>query len=174
MSEKPEPQGDWSEASSEVLTIARGLIHRHFPYLKDARICFLFRKEAQKNKGKTVIGHCEKVSSKLQTVFEYDFLIWLSEEHYQRMSGAQREALIDHELLHCWIGEAGYTTRDHDVELFFDEIERHGLWSTDLRQTDAAIDSWWQQALPGTEYIRTRHGTVDTVSGEIMDRIGND
>ena len=175
MTDEPKKRnGEWSEVTSEVIHIAESLIHDHFPFLKQARILFLFRKEAQKTEGKNVIGHCEKVSEKLQVHLEYDFLIWLSEEDYADFSMAQREALIDHELMHCSIGENGWTTRPHDFEGFSDEIARHGLWSADLREADTAINQWRQVVLPGAEVTLTYRGKVVTTTGEMLGRLANE
>jgi hypothetical protein len=59
-----------------------------------------------------------------------------------------RMALVDHELSHCWFatvdndgvtqkfhqdGSPWWTIRGHDLEEFCGVVERHGLWSEDLR-----------------------------------------
>jgi len=129
---------DWEEASPEVLHIAEALIRQHHKHIEtlQANICFIFRKEAQKNKGKAVIGHCEKISEKMQVFQDFNFLIWLSKDDWERMTSEQREALIDHELCHIKLGDAGLTIVGHDFEEFYEIIQRHGMWDQRLKRIE--------------------------------------
>jgi len=70
----------WYEASKEVINIAQDLVEKYHQSLKDARIGFVFRSEAQYSGGMMVLGQASKVSDKLKPVLELDFLIWIAED----------------------------------------------------------------------------------------------
>jgi hypothetical protein len=137
MDEDPE----WEEASQEVIHIAEGLIRKHHRHIEmlHANICFVFRKDAQKNKGHTVLGHCEKISEKMRVFQDYHFLIWLSKADWERMTSEQREALIDHELCHIRLSGGGLTVVGHDFEEFYEIIQRHGFWDQRLKRIDREL-----------------------------------
>ena len=130
----------WEEASAEVIYTAQDLVRRYHPHLREARIGFVFRSEAQVSKGRMTLGKCSKVSDKMHPVLDLDFLIWLAKDEYEKMPAERRAALIDHELTHITMGNSGLTLRDHDVEEFYTIIERYGLWTTDLMAAKAAMD----------------------------------
>lgn len=136
MSEQDDPE--WEEASPEVLHTANALIRQHHRHIEalDAKICFVFRKEAQMNKGRAVLGHVEKISEKMKVFQDYDFLIWVSRQDWERMTSEQREALIDHELCHIKLGSNGLSVVGHDFEEFYEIIQRHGLWDQRLKRIE--------------------------------------
>lgn len=126
---------EWEEASSSVINIAEQLIDQYHPWLKSARVGFIFRNEAQKSGGRIVLAQASLVPSKLQVYLEFDFMIWVSKKDWEgRLTSTQQEALIDHELCHCVknLNTGGWAIRPHDVQEFWQIIERHGLWSGDL------------------------------------------
>jgi hypothetical protein len=119
----------WAKASDDVIETAQGLIEQYHPWLKEARIGFLFREEAPVSNGRITFGKAKKVSDQDKTLLDLDFIIWLAEDEFSRMTGSQRRALIDHELCHCYMDNDGkITMRKHDVEEFHCILERHGFW----------------------------------------------
>lgn len=151
---------DWKKATPDVLKMAERLIEKHHKSLIGARIGFLFRDKAQKSKGKIILGKASKVSPRLQPYLNYDFLIWIAEEEWDNMLQAAREALLDHELCHCYMGVDGPKILPHDIEEFRDIIDRHGFWSTDLMLIKPVL----QRRLPGIEEKpEARKGSVEAV-----------
>lgn len=161
----PYTSSAFTEASSLVATIAKSLIANYHPWLMDANIGFLFREEAQKNKGRMILASAMKVPDKLKTLLNLDFLIWISEEDWNKMTSSQREALVDHELCHCVRGSNGFTIRGHDLEEFHDVVERHGLWRNDVYKFYklAAQGERDQLQLPGM-VTNTKTGSVITLN----------
>ncbi len=158
----------WSEADPSVINTAKMLIKAYHLHLLDARICFVFRKEAQKTNGKDVLAQASKVTAKMQPFFEYDFLIWVSKEDWERSDSAFREALIDHELCHCKLGENGWKLIRHDVEEFHEIIARHGFWNRSLKKGAAVMKNAAQISLPDFDMQVEHQGKVTTIAAEAM------
>ena len=139
----------------EAKRVADELIPRHHPHLLDARILYL-KTTAERKKCDRVrlasaakLGALQKYLSSLhmdarQEASIYrgaDFLMLIGEVEWGQLSTTQRVALVDHELLHMKRVEkitdtgveASWGLRGHTVEAFAEEIERHGLWKSDLR-----------------------------------------
>lgn len=166
------PAVTYSEASQSVIHTAENLIENFHLILKHARICFVFRSEAQKQGDRMILGQCTKVPDKMKPYLEYDFLIWISEEDYMKMDDLQREAIIDHELCHCG-GDPlnGWKIRPHDIQEFAEVVERHGIYSRDVRQFTNAIENYKQSGLPGAyEVTISGAGQVVTMTGAELDR----
>ncbi len=167
---------EWKEATQEVINIAEQIIQEYYQYLEQARIAFVFRDEAQSQNGRTVIGAAAKVPAKMQPYMEFDFLIWLAEDEYKKLTYEGRSALIDHQLAHCSIGDSGWKIRPHDIEDFSFIIERRGLYSRDLQHADAMIEKYKQNSLfemgrnleiiqsHVLEVSRTTKGSVGTIT----------
>lgn len=151
----------WEEAPQRVLDIARRIIDKHHPNLRFARIAFVMRSEASKSAGRLTLGKAKKVSPELQLHIEYDFIIWVAADWWQRLSPLQREALIDHELSHCkWdIDEKAASLVGHDVEEFTHIIQRYGFWWPMSDDFEVAV----QQHLPLPKPQRSEDGVVGTL-----------
>lgn len=163
---------NWTEASPSVIHIAESLIKKYHQFLKEARIAFVFRSEAQMQGTRMILGQCSKVPAKMQPYLEYDFLIWLSESDYMAMDSLTREALIDHELCHCKWGANGWTIRPHDIQEFSAVIKRHGIWSPDIRAVKDAIDEYEIHTLPGLIIGGLEgKGKVGTLKGKELENI---
>jgi hypothetical protein len=132
----------WSEASTEVINLARQVIDDWHPDLNEARIGFVFRDKGTQSGGRVTIAQASKISPKMQVFMDFDFIIWISEEDFTQLTSAQREALIDHELCHCIFYEDDNTAkmRKHDIEEFVCIVQRHGMWSADLLRLQSQID----------------------------------
>lgn len=114
--------------------------------------------------GRLTLGKCKKASELDRELAPYDFVILLNKDFWQNphVSDAQRDALLDHELMHAAVAldekgdpkrdEAGrtiYRIRKHDLEEFADIVARHGLYKRDieefvraLHRAEAATTSW--------------------------------
>lgn len=139
----------WEEASQEVIHIAQELVEEYHPFLKEARIGFVFRSEASVSKGKSTVGKVSKISDKMRPVLDLDFLIWIAKDVYEKLDAERRRAVIDHGLTHITTGAGGLTLRHHDIEEFRSIIERYGLWNYDLVETRKAMDKGEQMYLNG-------------------------
>jgi hypothetical protein len=146
----------WSEAPTEVLELAKRIIDRYHDHLRGARILFVMRSEAPINKGRVTLGKAKKISAEMQVYLDADFLIWLAEDEWRRLSALQKEALIDHELSHCFWDGIQASLRGHDVEEFNHIIAHYGAW---WPQSDAFAVAV-QHALPITN---EREGSVATI-----------
>lgn len=158
----------WEEASQEVINMAEELIAKYHPVLgKYARVGFVFRSEAQVSNGRAVLGKASKVSEKLKTLLELDFLIWIAKKEFEAMEDERKRALIDHELSHCSITDGDFRMRHHDVEEFHAIIERYGLWTDDLQRTKAAIDKAEQ-----LHFDELARGLVKALDGATLEKVG--
>lgn len=165
---------EWEEASPSVIHIAEQLIDQYHPWLRDARIGFVFRDKAQPSAGRLILAQAQKVTAKLQVYLEFDFLIWISKEDWEgKLTDTQREALIDHELCHCVkrLDNDTWAIRPHDVQEFWQIIERHGLWSSDLINGRESMERAIQAELPLGQVERA--GTVASVSLKNIGDLGD-
>lgn len=122
---------------------------KHHSDLWDTRIEWVFRSEASKSGGKTILGTAKKISGLAALLATPEatgdedldfFVITIAEDIWEYLSPKQRIALVDHELCHCKIeevndeGDLKLLTVAHDIEEFSEIVVRHGLWRPDLRQ----------------------------------------
>lgn len=126
------PGYGWAEASPEVIHLAEDLIALHHPTLRSARVGFLFREEAPESKGRSTWCKAQKVADNIRAYVDLDFIVWIAEDVWNRLSSERRAALIDHALCHCWIGPNGPTLIQPDIVEFTQVIERHGFWTQEL------------------------------------------
>ena len=172
--------------ASEPARIAAKLIDEHHTHLAGFRIDYVFRSEAAKSGGKTVLGKARKMSGlnaflatepDERPADEEDisfFVIELAEDTWSKLSAAQRVALVDHQLCHCVIewkddGELVLKIKGHDLEEFRCIVERHGLWDSDVAQFADTI----------AQAVKARYGTPtipddDTDGHELARLVGLD
>ena len=132
---------EWREAPGLVIEMATAIIAEHHPHLLDARIAFIMRSEAPLANGRYTMGKARKVSTEQQVHMPFDFVIWLAEDVWNRLTGLQKQALIDHELSHCmWDGFVA-SIRGHDVEEFTHIIERYGFWWPRADDFESAVQT---------------------------------
>ena len=122
----------------------------HHGDIKEARIALAWRLRTKADKdGHIILGKCIKVSDLYREYADYDFIITLNKEFWEdpAVTKAQRVALVDHECCHAsptYNGETGehevdergrylFRTRDHDVQEFYEIVQRNGLWKRDLQ-----------------------------------------
>lgn len=138
------------EFSEELEHMAKRLIDEYHPHLHGIAIAYLFKakieedSEHAKRRGrgpskykKIKIAWAQLVSSKYRLLFskDYRFLITADKEIWEGLSLAQRTAVVDHELCHCVVDDAGECKlRKHDIEDFTAVAQRHGLYLDDVRR----------------------------------------
>lgn len=136
---KPQDKRKFSYAD-EVHEIAARVIDKWHQGLAEAKIVYLFKDvETWNSKGKVVFARVNKAPEQWQFLAGYDFLLIVNKKVWIRLNQKQREALIDHELCHVLKdydskGNPKWTLVNHDVEEFAAVIQRHGLWSQEVRQ----------------------------------------
>lgn len=164
---------DWEEASTPVLDLARRIIADYHPKLADARILFIMRSEAPVTNGKVTYGKAKKLSAELQVHIDADFIIWFAKDEWTQFSAKQREALMDHELSHCFWDGLTASMRAHDVEEFTHIIKRHGFWWPGSKSFETAVNQAVQQPLPLPPTEPPRQGSVGTIDfGRIAKEVG--
>jgi hypothetical protein len=122
---------EWYEAPQAIIDLAKDVIEKHHPDLKEARIGFIMRSDAPVANGGVTYGQARVVSARDQVHMPFDFIIWLAADTWADLTAAQQRALVDHELMHCKWDPAHEkaTIRLHDIEEFAAIIQRHGYWS---------------------------------------------
>lgn len=98
-----------------------------------ATIIYLSSDYEKTDKGKLVLGQCEKIQDKYKWGIPADFTITLFEPNLQGKSDEAIKRIIFHELLHAGItfkddGTEAYSINPHDIEDFKMLIDR---WGTD-------------------------------------------
>src|SRR3990167_8070080 len=81
------------------------------------------------------LGSASAVSEKYQRLAsqDYEFIIELNGQYWDRLELSQQEALIDHEFTHCRKDADGFYIADHDLEEFRQIVRRHGFWKPDIQ-----------------------------------------
>lgn len=130
--------------------IGEAVLARQFHDLNDGMLIVDFRWKAKggSSKGSDTLGKCIKLTGvSRHYALGSHFMVWIAADHVRmrRYRRYELEALLYHELCHIEITEDGYGTKGHDVELFFDEIRKYGLWRENLRPLASIV----QPNLPG-------------------------
>lgn len=177
-----------------VRTIAERLINKHeqFRPLRDIRIEYVFRSEAQRTNGKIILGKARKITGMnalmatpdlfgdpdATSEFATFFALEIGLDTWDLMNFRQREALVFHELCHFAVdvddeGNAVLWIRPHDVEAFAAEVQQYGPWKMDLYQffmdvggPEMLSDIFHQVGPP--EHFEGPPATVDE-NGEIIE-----
>lgn len=125
----------------EPYSIMRDLIAKHHATaLCDAKIALMWDlKPVPEDACKRFAwGKAILVSEREREFHDHDFIVILHKQVWEKMSRAQREALMDHELCHCGADVGDTRTRyfieKHDLEEFVEVVKRHGLWAPEVEQ----------------------------------------
>ena len=100
-----------------------------------ATIVYLSSDYAKTDKGRAVLGQCERVADKYKWGIPADFTITLFEPNLEGKSNEAIRRIILHELLHVGIefkddGSESYSINPHDIEDFKYLIDLYGTdWS---------------------------------------------
>ncbi len=147
---------EWNEAPKTVIEMAKRIIANDHPELMTASIAFVMKSEGEDDQGRSRFkikphqtwAKAAKIPAKYDALMDFQFLIWIQEEIWDRLDYHQQEALIDHEMCHC-----GFNDNDapsmipHDFEEFSCVIERHGLWRKSLLEMGKAAQQYIQDDL---------------------------
>lgn len=87
----------------ELYRTMRDLVGQFHPTITTARIALVWRMGWKKDKasGHLVLGKCRKASDFDKAFTDYDFVILLNYEAWERLSNRQRLALLDYKLCHA-------------------------------------------------------------------------
>lgn len=140
------------------------LVAEHHEDLRDARIalawCTSWKPDVD---GRVTLGKCKKASDLDRELADFDFVILLRRVFWQdeAVSDQQRDALLDHELMHAALkydtagepmvderGRLVYRLRKHDLEEFVVIAQRYGTWKRDLELFARALAQAKQRRLP--------------------------
>ena len=127
--------------------IAMNLISKHHHDLADAKFKFLCRNKASVSGGEKVPGTIKKASPMERHICggECDFIMTVSLDVWNDLSGTQRTALIDHLLTRCVAledpknGEMKYKVRPPQVQEFPEIAERYGTWNEGLIELNNSL-----------------------------------
>lgn len=146
---KPKAEPVRYEPANDTLgPIADRLIRKDHNHLMLVKIAYVFRSKARKRAGRVVMGTACKFPPKFKPLFpedEYDFLIEIAGDEWNKLNDYQREALLHHELSHCWCEEDEETGNmktsllDHDVTAFNSEMRLYGTWNDSLVEANRAL-----------------------------------
>jgi len=147
---------DTFSLAPEVAKIAKPIIKQHHDHLASRRLEFLFVERLDKDghsqaitvKGKSLYGKAKLVTGLnaflaggCEVCDTYDeatplFVILITKHFWTGATIEFKEALVDHELSHCWYDSETdrYSMIDHDIAEFTAIVKRHGAWKSDLDQ----------------------------------------
>jgi hypothetical protein len=160
MGVKPPKEKAELKDAPEVQELAARLIDNIHGHLAEARIKYLFRTGKWELKGRIIYGKAEKVAAKWKHLTGYDFVVTINRDIWFANKPELRQALLDHELMHCARGEDDkqgnpkWYIQLHSVEDFVGIIQRHGLWTTGLQNLVKANSEYEQLSMfpeTGTE-----------------------
>lgn len=146
-----------SEVGSPMYERLWLLIDEHHKELADAnvRIALAWATSWKADvDGRLVLGKCKKASDLDRELAPYDFVILLNRDFWlnPRVEDVQRQALLDHELMHAAIaydehgepkvderGRTVFRIRKHDLEEFSEIAARYGCWKRDIESFAQAL-----------------------------------
>lgn len=139
----------------EVEKVAKGLIRKHHAHLEECEVRFVFRSEAAKRGGQTVLGDAKKVSG-LNSFFAHRlmenyplpteaqltaptfFAIVVAKDLWDLVGKTEHEALVDSLLCRCRTQESAnglrLTLAAPEAQEFAEVVARHGMWRDSLRK----------------------------------------
>jgi len=150
---KPPKEKPELKEAPEVQELAAKLISTVHTHLAEAKIKYLFRTGKWELRGKVVYGKAEKPSGKYRYLTGYDFIITINRDIWFVNKPETREAILDHELMHCARGlddkegNPRWYIQDHDLTDFVAIVRRHGLWTTTLQNIVKAKEEYEQLSL---------------------------
>lgn len=134
------------KAGDAVQENIKTLIGQAHPHLADIcdDIIVIFKEKASRKGGQPVLGKTSKAPALISLLGEreYQFVIELAADTWNRLDDTQKMALLDHQL--CFIGgeedektcEMKYYLTAPDISYFSSEIERNGHWRPDLSESE--------------------------------------
>lgn len=151
--------------------IGKSLIQKHHNHLLEAEISYLVTSRQKIKAGVVEIGHSKRPSGLLKHYARADFIVIIADDFWHGAERIKREALVDHELCHCSVeydesGERSWIIRRHDIEEFTAVVDRHGLWTDELKQFGQAVARQLELPLSGDEKPKKK-ATVSPAAGPL-------
>lgn len=136
-------RGEYLDAP-DLEALAEVVIERHRMDAPEMwHIRYLWKAEATK----AAMGKCIKASGPLQHLTQADFVIWIAADipRAESYTRHQVEAVLYHELLHVSVrtdkdGHEHPAVRDHDAEVFREELRDYGLYDATLQRTFGQLE----------------------------------
>ena len=116
--------------------LIEGAINR-ISELAEARIVYLWKRKGSESP-RRILGKCQRPTGLLEYFSGADFVIWLAVNNCQGLTKWQIEAIVHHELHHAGWVDGGPVMVPHDCECFVADIQRYGLWKSDLEKVAEA------------------------------------
>lgn len=114
-----------------------------FGFLRKYAIGYLWKRNGATKNQKVTLGQCSKAPPKVRFYAKVTFLIEISANHCRdaRLTNRQMEALIYHEISHCFEvvtkkGDIKPGIIGHDLEMFFNEYRIYGTWHPMLGEAE--------------------------------------
>jgi hypothetical protein len=143
------PEQDAQGVIPAPYVLLQDIRNQHHHDTREARVALAWKLKTPADKdGHIVLGKCIKVSDLHREFADYDFIITLNKEFWEdaAVTKDQQIALLDHEMCHAAptcnsetgeheVDERGrymFRMRRHDVEEFYEIVQRNGLWKRDL------------------------------------------
>lgn len=140
----------YTKDHDKVAKIARKVIKKDFPQLKDVRINYIFRrKPAPGDDGMVIAGQVRILSSKMRDIYDVDVEMEIALPIWKALGKRGRYQLIWHELNHLVVtmneetgeyekdkeGRIIVGAQDHDLVMktFSKELRKFGLTARDLK-----------------------------------------
>lgn len=138
----------------ELMEIGEALISERlvFESLRESPIIFLWKRKGAE-KPKLLLGKCQRPSGLLAHFAKAHFVVWLAANNCKGLTAWQIEALIFHELKHAKVEDDKPISVPHDWEGFAEEIQRYGLWKSDMEPIAEAIGKTMKLPFPASSPV---------------------
>lgn len=147
----------YSDATNDVLELAREIIAEYLPELRNVKIKYLFDLKKRSSGGFSVLARCQRTNDLLKhfTIDEsgneegYAYIIYVDKLLWDNIERADKVRILRHEFRHIFIDDESknpYKLTDHDVSDFREEIELNkddSRW--DQRLESLLVDLYDQQ-----------------------------
>ena len=125
----------YEDAGDEVITMLDNIKESYFPELRAAKFKVFFDTKKKTSGGKFVLARISKTNDlqRYLTVdesgsdFGYDYFLYLDLLVWYNSTEADQSKILQHELFHTLVDmekDNPYGIQGHEVETFYDEIER--------------------------------------------------
>lgn len=126
---------DFLRADDEIISLKNSLIRdfAELRHLAGAAILIVLSKKPLTSKGERVSGTASKFRGVDAIAHHWQFLIKL-DLNLWKTRPEEREPLLFHQLMHCWIDESGRPQiRSHDLEEFQAVVKHFGAWDNSIK-----------------------------------------
>jgi len=126
----------YDDVTDDVIELLDKVREEWFPELRSAKIKVMFDTKKRTSGGKVVIARIQKTNDlqkyltkeEVMSDFGYDYFLYLDKMIWtQGTTDEDKKKILQHELLHTSVDmekDNSYVVRGHEVETFYDEIDR--------------------------------------------------